>query len=271
MPTDRYNRTIHYLRVSVTDKCNYRCTYCMPAEGIPLKPHKAMLRYESIALIAGVAGALGFNQIRLTGGEPLVKKNIESLVEMIRLTGKYREITMTTNGSLLTPEKARHLKQNGLSRINISLDTLDPKRFAEITRGGAVRDVLKGIDAAKSAELDPVKINMVVFAETTEEEISAMKSFCANHGLVLQTIKHFSLYNREHVLPAPRDFDRPLPCTRCNRLRLTADGYLKPCLFSNQEIKVDLNNIETSISHAIAARPEFGTACVNRGMHQVGG
>lgn len=271
MIIDQYGRRIDYLRVSVTDKCNYRCTYCMPVEGIQLKPHREILSYESIALIASCAGKLGFTKIRFTGGEPLVKRNIESLIEMISLTGKYREITMTTNGALLTVEKAQQLKNNGLTRINISLDTLDPDRFAELTRGGNINEVLAGIEAAKKAGLFPIKINMIVFAETKPNEIDSMRSFCNEHGLILQTIKHFSLYNRENETNYPHTFDRPQPCEMCNRLRLTSDGYFKSCLFSDREIKVDLNNIEQSIRMAVGTKSLQGTACVNRVMCQIGG
>ncbi len=271
MLTDQHGRTINYLRVSVTDRCNLRCTYCMPREGIPLKPHSEMLSYESIALIASCAGRLGITKIRLTGGEPLVKRNIESLVDMIRLTGKYKEITMTTNGTLLTLQKAQMLKKAGLTRINISLDTLDPDRYQYLTRGANINEVLAGTEAAKEAGLDPVKINMVVFEETKPEELETMRTFCGKNGFKLQTIQHFSLSNKVDYKEYAHPFDRPLPCEKCNRLRLTADGYLKPCLFSDKEIKVDLNDIEGSIKKAIAAKPIQGTSCVNRSMHQIGG
>ena len=271
MLTDQYGRTINYLRVSVTDRCNLRCTYCMPTEGIPLKPHSEMLSYESIALIAHEAGRLGITKIRFTGGEPLVRKNIESLLEMIRLTGKYKEITMTTNGTLLNPDKARILKKAGLTRINISLDSLDPERYQYLTRGGNIQDVLAGVNAAKEADLNPIKINMVVFEETKPQEMETMRTYCEKNGLKLQTIRHFSLSNKIDDKEYPHPFDRPLPCEKCNRLRLTSDGYLKPCLFSDNEIKVDLNDIEGSIKKAIASKPLHGTSCVNRHMHQIGG
>jgi len=271
MLTDKHGRTINYLRVSVTDRCNLRCTYCMPKEGILLKSHSEMLSYESIALIAHEAGRLGITKIRLTGGEPLVRKNIESLVEMIRLTGKYKEITMTTNGTLLTLAKAQILKKAGLTRINISLDTLDPERYQYLTRGSTIQNALAGVDAAKEAGLNPIKINMVVFEETNPQELEAMRIFCEKNGFTLQTIRHFSLSNKADDKEYPHPFDRPLPCEKCNRLRLTADGYLKPCLFSDKEIKVDLNDIEGSIKKAIVSKPIHGTSCVNRHMHQIGG
>ena len=126
---DPYEREIRYLRISVTDRCNYRCIYCMPEEGVPLKSHDEMLSYENIASVAAAAAKLGFDRVRLTGGEPLVRRGIEDLVSLLGDIDGLDEIAMTTNASLLTREKARRLKEAGLSRINISLDTLDPGRF----------------------------------------------------------------------------------------------------------------------------------------------
>ncbi len=268
MLIDPFGRTIDYLRVSITDKCNYRCVYCMPEEGIALKSHREILSYESIALIASFAGKLGITKIRLTGGEPLVKRDIELLIKMLHLTNRFNEITMTTNASLLTTQKAKLLKESGLTRINISLDTLDPNKFSHITRGGNINDVFAGINAAKVADLNPIKINMIIFNETTDLEISTMRDFCNKNGLKLQTIKHFALYNKKHTT---HSFDRPGNCGDCNRLRLTADGFLKPCLFSNKEIKIDFNNIEKSIQDAVDNKPNIGSACENRCMCQIGG
>ncbi|MBN1165124.1 MAG: radical SAM protein [Candidatus Krumholzibacteriota bacterium] len=268
---DPRGREINYLRISVTDKCNYRCIYCLPAQGIALKRHDQILRYEAIAGIARRAGELGFSKIRLTGGEPLVRKNIEILVEMLREAGDFQEINLTTNGSLLTLPLARRLKEAGLTRINISLDTLEGDRFSRLTRGGEIGDVFAGIRAARRAKLDPVKINMIIFEETTPEQIYAMRNFCRENGLELQTIKQFSLYQRAGSPVLRQTFDRPPDCRDCNRLRLTADGYLKPCLFSNKEIKVDMDDIEKSIRAAVEAKPAVGTACVNRAMCQIGG
>jgi len=230
-----------------------------------------MLRYETITHIADTAGKLGITKIRLTGGEPLVRKNVASLVLMLKQTKRFNEITMTTNGSLLTEQLAETLKLNGLSRINISLDTLDPAVFGAVTRGGNIQDVLDGIKAAKKAQLNPVKINMVIFKDTTETQMANMRNFCNDNGLELQNIRHFSLYSVKEQVTTDKNFDRPGSCRDCNRLRLTADGYLKPCLFSNKEIKVDIDNIEKSILEAIENKPEYGTVCINRAMHQIGG
>lgn len=269
MLIDPFGRAITYLRISVTDKCNFRCTYCMPPEGVPLKPHAEMLRYEEIARVVNAAAELGIRKVRLTGGEPLVKRNIEYLVGIIANTPGIAETCMTTNGSLLTLPKARALKKAGLSRVNISLDTLDPDRFAEITRGGSLEQVLSGIEAACAAGLGPVKINMLLFATTEPSEVERMRRFCSGRGLRLQTIGHFSLWERRcgHGLAA----DRPSSCERCNRLRLTADGYLKPCLFSDEEIRVDLGAPHHAILRAARAKPSSGSSCTNRHMSQIGG
>jgi cyclic pyranopterin phosphate synthase len=265
---DPFGRQITCLRVSVTDRCNYRCTYCMPAQGVPLKSHADMLRFEQIAALVREAAAAGISTIKLTGGEPLVKKNIEDLAGMIAAVPGIKDLGMTTNGSLLTKEKAKALKMSGLMRVNISLDTLDPGRFAAITRGGNINDVMAGIDAALAAGLSPVKINMVLLDDTTPDDAEEMKRFCGIKGLRLQTISRFSLERREHHGPSS---DKPPPCEGCNRLRLTADGYLKPCLFSDREIKVDFSDIRHSLMRAVRTKPEVGSSCVKRVMSQIGG
>jgi cyclic pyranopterin phosphate synthase len=266
---DPFNRRITSLRVSVTDKCNYRCTYCMPASGIALKPHHEILRLEQVAEVIRVAATLGISKIKLTGGEPLVRRNIESLVAMIAAIPGITDFGMTTNGSLLTPDMAQRLKNAGLMRLNISLDTLDPARFAAITRGGDVRDVLRGIEAALGAGFAPIKVNMVVFEDTSDADREVMRTFCAARSLRLQTIAHFSLDRREsHDVGTT---DKPPPCAGCNRLRLTADGYLKPCQFSDQEIRVDFSDIARSIRAAVDAKPSHGSSCANRNMNQIGG
>jgi cyclic pyranopterin phosphate synthase len=271
MLRDGSGREINYLRVSVTDRCNLRCEYCMPPEGIELKNHGDMLSYEEIATVVRAASRLGISKVRLTGGEPLVRKGLPGLVRMLREIEGIDEISMTTNGILLTEAKAVELKEAGLDRINVSLDTLDPERYRKITRGGDVEDVLRGIAAVKLTGFEGTKINMVVSKGDRGEDLDAMKSFCEREGLVLQTINRFSLSKRTSDTESPHDFDRPLPCDRCNRLRLTADGYLKPCLFSDIEIKVNFDDIEGSIRRAIDAKPVEGTSCGERSMREIGG
>ena len=270
MLVDPFGRKINYLRISITDRCNYRCVYCLPEGGAALKPYAEILRYEEIERIARIAVALGISRIRLTGGEPLVRKNITRLVKKLAAIPGLAELSMSSNGSLLTPRLAGELKRAGLHRINISLDTLDRDRFAGLTRGGNIDAVLSGISAAKAAGLEPVKINMVLMDTTTVKEIETMELFCREQGLRLQTIKHFVLADHKDPQGAI-NADRPPKCVSCNRLRLTADGYLKPCLFSSHEIKIDCHNISGSIQIAVLAKPENGLMCENRSMRQIGG
>ncbi len=271
MLTDAFGRAITYLRISVTDRCNYRCTYCMPEADVDFLPQSLILDYEQIARIAASAGRLGITKVRLTGGEPLVRRDVERLVRLICNGWKFGEVCMTTNGSLLTRSKAAALKAAGLCRVNISLDTLDPATFASLTRGGELQHVLNGIDAALAAGLTPVKINMVVRPDASDEDIEDMRLFCTVNGLELQTIAKFSLAFRSQDLDGPVITDRPPGCAGCNRLRLTSDGFLKPCLFSDKEIKVDLTDIDGSFRSAVRAKPACGTHCSSRSMSQVGG
>ena len=168
--SDSFQRPINYLRISVTDRCNLRCVYCMPEDGIGLMSHYDILSYEEILTIVKAAAQLGINRVRLTGGEPLVRAGVADLVEMITDIGTIKDIAMTTNGVLLA-KYATELKEAGLDRVNISLDTLKPERFYEITRCGKLEDTLNGIKAAEEAGLNPVKINMVAMAGVNDDEI----------------------------------------------------------------------------------------------------
>ncbi|MDC7242346.1 MAG: radical SAM protein, partial [Spirochaetales bacterium] len=188
---DSYNREITYLRISVTDRCNLRCVYCMPEEGVVQKRHDDILSFEEITAIAREAARLGICKIRLTGGEPLVRKGICSLVKQLSDIEGIDTLAMTTNGHFL-PRYAAELKAAGLSSINISLDTLDPERYSELTRGGRLEGVLEGIEAALKQNF-PIKINMVVSDETTMEEISRMNEFCSEKGIRLQKIREYDL------------------------------------------------------------------------------
>jgi len=159
------------------------------------KSHSDILSYEQIESLVKVAAEMGITKVRLTGGEPLVRKDIEQLVGKLAAIDSIDEVCMTTNGTLLAPNAAK-LKQSGLSRVNISLDSLDADRYRRITRGGDLRQVLTGVDAAIEAELKPIKINMVILVGTTEKEIETMKAFCEQRELQLQKIMQFSLYDR---------------------------------------------------------------------------
>jgi cyclic pyranopterin phosphate synthase len=167
---DRFDRTIDYLRISVTDRCNLRCVYCMPPGGVELFAHKEILSYEEIVRVVGIAAGLGVRKIRITGGEPLSRRNVSRLISSLRSIKGIEDISLTTNGTLLE-RYARELADAGLNRVNVSLDSLRPDRYREITRGGELDQVLRGIEAAEAAGLLPVKINMVPVKFLNEDEI----------------------------------------------------------------------------------------------------
>ena len=243
---DSFNREINYLRISVTDRCNLRCIYCMPASGIRRIRHDEILSFEEITAIAREASRLGVSKIRLTGGEPLVRKNIVFLIRSLKATAGIREVSLTTNGVLLSG-LAGEIKRAGLDRINISLDSIDPERYRAITRTGDILDALRGIDAARTVGFSGIKINMVLLPGVDRSEVKEMERFCREKGLELQRINHYSL-NRPKTSRPRFEAERPLDCTACNRIRLTADGKLKSCLFSNSEFPVDRSDIRGSLN-----------------------
>ncbi len=263
---DKFNREISYMRISVTDKCNLRCVYCMPEEGVVLKRHEELISFEKIVKVVENAVKIGFTKFRLTGGEPLVRNGIVDLVRMIGNVEGVKIIGMTTNGVTLD-KFAKPLKEAGLTSVNISMDTLIPERYAKITRIGDIKFVLRGIDAAIEAGF-PIKINTVVMNETTEKEIQDLRDFCDKKGLTLQLINHYDLKENKKQKYV---FDRPPKCALCNRIRLLADGTLKPCLHSDLEIKIDWQNIQKSLIEAIEKKPATGGVCLNRSMIEIGG
>ncbi len=188
MLSDVYQRHIEYLRLSVTDRCNLRCRYCMPLEGVVKKEQPNILSYEEMARLAAVFVGLGVKSIRITGGEPLVRKDLPRLVAKLKAIEGLEEVLLTTNGFQLK-EMASELKQAGLSRINIHLDTLDPETYRRITRWGDIDDVLSGIQAAQDVGLDPIKLNCVLLNNYNEDEVEAMTYFAAERGLVLRFIE----------------------------------------------------------------------------------
>ncbi len=264
---DSFNREIMYLRISVTDKCNLRCTYCMPPEGVPVLDHADLLSFEEITAIVRAATGLGFRKFRLTGGEPLVRRGITELVRMLKGIREVETLGMTTNGILL-PRYAAGLKEAGLDSLNISLDTLDPALYAKITRCGKLEDALEGVQAAKKAGFDRIKINMVVGKETAGGELEAMGEFCRANGLLLQRIRQYSLLESKSD---EMQYERPPACGACNRIRLTADGYLKSCLHSDEELKVDMDDIEGSLMAAVRSKPVNGFSHTTRPMNKIGG
>ncbi len=263
---DRYERSITYLRISVTDRCNLRCLYCTPPEGAPRRAHGTLLTFAQMADAARAAVGLGVRKIRLTGGEPLMRGGIVDLVRMLAATEGLEQLAMTTNATLLAP-LAAPLRGAGLKSVNISLCSLEAARYRELTRGGDIEAALAGLRAALDAGL-PVKVNMVVLGDTPEEEVALMKSFCASRGARLQLIDHYKLTEQKKNRSA---FDRPPSCDNCDRIRLTADGMLKPCLHTDDEVRLDFTKPEESLKQAILRKPRRGGACTNRVMPQIGG
>lgn len=271
-------RTVDYLRIAVTDRCNFRCVYCMPPEGVPFKQHEEILSYEEIAFFVAVAQQVGISKIRLTGGEPLVRRGVPDLVRMLAALPGISDIALTTNGVLL-PRFAAELKDAGLSRVNISLDTLDPERFRAITRGGSLDEALAGVQAAFAAGLSPVKVN-VVMTSTVLDEVEGFVALTRDRPLHVRFIEWMPVgscgpheedtLSRAELMAALSERGELLPvaspggwgparyfrlsghegtlgfissvsdhfCEDCNRLRLTADGRLKNCLFSSDEVEV---------------------------------
>ena len=318
---DSFQRHINYLRISVTDRCNLRCIYCMPPEGIPRMPHSEVLSYEEISTVAQIGAELGINKIRLTGGEPLVRAELPKLVKMLSQIEGIDEVSLTTNGTLLK-RYGLELRRAGLSRVNVSLDTLKADRFRHITRLGKLKDALDGIEAARGAGLHPVKINMVVMRGINDDEVLDFANMTYKEGwhvrfielmpfadvtkfipsseirqriVSLGTLKPCSPITgngpaRYYRLPGARGtigFISPITehfCSSCNRMRLTSDGRLCPCLLADNEIDLkgllrhnaSLQELERLILKAVASKPERhhladGIAPMKQNMSQIGG
>ena len=332
---DSHGRTIDYLRISLTDRCNFRCIYCMPEEGVQSLAHEDILRIEEIEEAVRVAAGMGIRSIRLTGGEPLVRLGVVDLVRAIAHTPGIENVSMTTNGVLL-PKMAADLKEAGLSRVNISLDTLDADQFAFVTRCGRLDQTLAGIDAALAAGFNPVKINAVTVRSLNQDYLAFAK-LSLDRPLHVRFIEYMPVGEssgsdgcgwgqqdvvaseelldiineraRAEGLPAlvPAGGDQPVGwgparyfefpgaqgtvgfisplsrhfCSECNRLRLTADGKLRPCLFS--DVEYDLRDavrgdggddaVRAVILEAIGAKPDehHDKVGTDRGMSQIGG
>lgn len=263
---DCFDRRIHYLRISVTDRCNLRCRYCIPAEGVPLFRHADILSLEEIRDFTVVAVELGVDKVRLTGGEPLVRRGIANLVGMLAAIPGIRDLAMTTNGTLLE-RHAVALKAAGLHRLNVSLDSVIPERFAEITCGGRLDDVLAGIRAARQAGFEGVKLNCVIEQSPEEEDARSVARFAAAEGLEVRFI-HRMQTSAGHFRPViGGDGGR---CATCNRLRLTAAGFVLPCLFSDQSWSVRQLGAREALLAALAAKPESGHSSHHH-FSQVGG
>ena len=303
---DDFGRAINYLRVSVTDRCNLRCVYCMPEEGIEKQPQSHILRYEELAMVVRAAAEIGITKIRLTGGEPLARLGLPEFVRMIARIPGIDDISMTTNGTLLA-QHAQALADAGLHRVNISLDTLLPDRFQLITRRGRLADVWAGLDAARTYGLTPIKFNMVVIRDLNDDEIVDFARRTRSHGWHVRFIELMPIganvdWAASGTVPIPEMRERieaqvgpltavhgptgngparyyQLPgaegtigfigalsdhfCGTCNRLRLTADGHVRPCLLSDYEIDIrsalregrNLEAVKAVLVQAIHSKP----------------
>jgi cyclic pyranopterin phosphate synthase len=264
---DRFNRNLNYLRISVTDRCNLRCTYCMPEEGIKLFNHEDILSFDDIAGFTKVVVSKGVTKVRITGGEPLVRKGVTVLVSMISKIKGIEDLSMTTNGTLLK-RYAQELRTAGLHRVNISLDTIDPVKFRAITRIGDLNDVLEGIKAAREAGLLPVKINCVIKDSKEEKDAKVVTRFCEDNDLKIRYIHQMDLV-RGHFSEV--DGGTGGNCALCNRLRLTSNGKLRPCLFSNIEFDIRKLGFKKAIQLATESKPECGTKNETGAFYNIGG
>jgi cyclic pyranopterin phosphate synthase len=264
---DQYNRPITYLRISITDRCNLRCVYCMPEEGISLFGHADVLSFEEITEFTRCAVEMGITKVRITGGEPLVRKGAVRLVSMLSAIPGILDLSMTTN-ALLLHRFAGDLKEAGLQRVNISLDTIDPERYRAITRGGDIQLVLQGIKTAQAIGLSPIKINCVIKKSLDEPDAQAVRRYCEEHGLIARFIYEMDIEKGSYgVVHGGTGGD----CAQCNRLRLTSNGDLKPCLFNDLAFNIRTMDSREALRRAIEEKPECGSRSSTHGFYNVGG
>lgn len=264
---DRFNRHINYLRISVTDRCNLRCRYCMPEDGIQMLDHADILTFEEIVEVTNEAVSLGVEKVRLTGGEPLVRKGIVKLVAMLSPINGILDLSMTTNG-LLLDKFAQPLVEAGLRRINISLDTVNPVKYRLLTRTGELASVFKGIAAAKNAGLDPIKVNCVFEKSSNEPDAKQVAEYCKENGLELRFIHQMDLHTGEFYQVEGGIGGN---CSLCNRLRLTANGMIKPCLFSEYDYDVRKLGARKALLAALKNKPACGTINQSGHFYNIGG
>mgnify|MGYP000033332846 CR=1 FL=1 len=302
--TDRFGRPHDYLRVSVTDKCSLRCTYCMPEEGLAFFPDEAILSKEEIVTLVQHFSRLGITKVRLTGGEPLLRKDILEIISAIVALPKISDLSLTTNG-LALQKLARPLKEAGVNRLNISLDTFDQERYRQVTRGGNLNRVLKGLETALRVGFDQIKLNVVVIQGQNDHELLDFLRFTFDNEVTVRFIEYmpiggstrttwqegyrgvdqvFALCEEKGWLVEPVSIDGNGPaknyrikgaqgrfglihpiscqfCASCNRLRVTADGYLKACLFWEDEVYLrsvikDFALFENKVKQALMLKPE---------------
>jgi cyclic pyranopterin phosphate synthase len=263
---DRFRRKIDYLRISVTDLCDLRCVYCMPAEGVPLKRHDEILTFEEIEEVVREAVKLGVTKIRFTGGEPLVRRGILELVARVGAIDGIHDFALTTNGTRLS-SCARELRQAGICRVNISLDSLDPERYATITRGGRLDQVLAGVNAAIAAGFSRIKLNCVVEASAAEPDAQAVADYARRMGLEVRFIRRMDTRKGEFWRVVGGDGGH---CSACNRLRITSDGRVFPCLFDDTCFHVRALGARAALEAAVLGKPAAGTHSHNN-FYALGG
>ena len=315
---DRLGRNITYLRISVTELCNLRCRYCMPAEGVCKKSHSDMLTEDEMILAVKAAASLGITKLRITGGEPLVKKNIVSICRRAAAVEGIREVCLTTNGVLL-PELAAPLREAGVTRLNLSLDTLNPEKYAYITRIGDLDTFWKGFHAAMAAGFEKIKINAVLVGGFNDDEIVPLAELTRQYPVDMRFIEMMPMYDSgdfdsaafipytkvleqlPDAVPTAQDggvaklyrlpgaqgnigLISPVSahfCGECNRIRLTADGKIKPCLHSADEYSLkglDFDGMRSQLEQAIWNKPAWHgdldaahRSKAGRNMNQIGG
>ena len=315
---DKFGREITYMRLSVTDKCNLRCRYCMPAEGICLKEHREMLTEDEMITAVEAAASLGIKKLRITGGEPLVKRNIVSICRRAAQVEGIEEVCLTTNGIFL-PKLAEPLKAAGVKRINLSLDTLNPEKYAYITRIGTLDDFKAGLHAALDAGFEKVKLNAVLIGGFNDDEIPQLADLTRQYPVDMRFIEMMPMYDSgdfkeasfvpntrvREALPEAQPVQHDggvaklyrLPdgqgniglisplnahfCGTCNRVRLTADGKIKPCLHAPDEYSLkglDFEGMKKVLEEAIWNKPQWHgdldaahRSQAGRNMNQIGG
>lgn len=301
---DQYNRKHDYLRLSITDRCNLRCVYCMPKEGLPFFPDNRVLSQDEIVQLVKNFTEMGINKVRITGGEPLLRTDVVEIIQRIREIPEVKDISITTNGLFLA-KKAAALKQAGLDRLNISLDTFKPDVYKEITRGGNIQQVLDGIVTAAELGFKKIKLNVVLIKGQNDDEILDFIRYTKDHDVNVRFIEFMPIGNAEadwkqEFVPLDNVFDlchqagltyhpielagngpsdnykiegfkgsfgliHPISarfCENCNRLRITADGYIKACLYWNEEI-----NVRKVISDPVKFRQTIQRALDNKPLN----
>ncbi len=315
---DNMGRDITYLRISLTDKCNLRCRYCMPEEGVCKRSHHEMMNEDEVVTAVEVAASLGIRKIRLTGGEPLVKKNILSICRRVAAVEGIKEVCLTTNGILL-PQLARQLRDAGVKRLNLSLDTLDPEKYAYITRIGHLEQFQAGLKAALEAGFEKIKINAVLIGGFNDNEIEDLAGLTLKYPVDMRFIELMPIQDHDEFgldayVPYSRVLEKlpeavavpqdggvaklyRLPgakgniglispisahfCGECNRIRLTADGKLKPCLHAPDEYSIkglDYAGMKAVFKQAIRNKPAWHgdldalhRSQAGRNMNEIGG